>query len=207
MSITSDNLEEWLWLWGREWGERRSPDVVDGWDEGEGSTLYQAEHPLARAQGFAPGSRARVASAYRRDGSDRRRRMARDLEACGVRAVGVAYVDAIPCAETRPDLRTPRHVTAPQAMPEVLVLQRVIMDMIESPAASDYGHALCVRYCYRGDPVDRAIELGVRLGRGQGRREQYEKTWRGERPPVPIRAYQAVVEQARLVLRVKLGLV
>ena len=190
MTITRDNFDDWLFLWGKEHGEGRPRDEVEGWDEGVGSSQFHASHPLARAQAFAPGTRAAVSNrqASRRDGSDRRRHMAAGLEECGVRVVGMAFVDAIACTETRPDLRTPRHVSRPQPAPEVMTLQRAILQMIE--AAPQWGLALQVRYCTRGTPAERSARLSVLVGK-----------------TIKPRGYRTLVDQAKLVLMVKLGVV
>lgn len=196
MNITHDNLDEWLKQWGREFGQRRDYlEATDGIDEGEGSSGYGAAHPLARALDYAPGTRAAVVTRVtsRRDGSDRRRRMAES--ACegvrlDMRVVGMAYVDHVPCTETRPDLRTPRYVSARQISSEVLAIQRAVMAMVESETASEYGNVLQVRYCLSGDADERAAWFGERVGKS-----------------VPVRAYRACLEQAKLVLLVKLGVV
>jgi hypothetical protein len=189
LQIDSGNLLHFLRLWSREFGERPE-HLVEGWDEGEGSGLYQSAHPLARAAEYAPGSRQAVLDrrVTFRDGSDRRRHMARELGPCGVRVVPMAYVDAVAGSPTRADMRTPRHVTRPPVPAEVLAIQRCVMDMIESASASAWGHALQIHYCTSGDLKAKSEAFALRIGTG-----------------ATVRAYRTCVEQAKIYLLGKLG--
>lgn len=162
-------LRAWLKLWGREYGERAtdfedierdSPDV----------------HPLAVARHFAPGNRVAVAIAARRDGSDRRRHMARDLAACGVRVVPVAYVDAVPSSPSRGGGGGGRPVPA-----QVVAIQAHVMRMVEE--TPEYGLSLQAQYGIRGALDDKAEWVAGRIGKA-----------------VPVRAFRALVEQATYVL-------
>ncbi len=59
-------------------------------------------HVLQRAREFAPGTRERAAvRLVGRDGGERRRLMAKELRACGVRVVPMAYVDPAAGKQTR----------------------------------------------------------------------------------------------------------
>lgn len=185
--MTLDELHDLLKRWAREYGQRPEP-LADGWDEGEGSSGYFTAHPLARAQEFAPGTAKAVLVSYRRDGSDRRRRMAEAVGMESMRVVGMAYVDPVPCVETRPDRRTPMYVSKPQAEEDVEVVQRHVMRMIEDRDASTYGHALQIHYCQRESLEVKAERLAERIGKG-----------------CTVRAYRAIVEQARLVLLGRMG--
>jgi hypothetical protein len=84
-----DEFEELLQRWGSVYGGDRYAGM-----------LPQQRHPLARAAETGAHWTRRMASRIAgRDGSDRRRAMARGLESCGVRLVPMAYVDHVPCAD------------------------------------------------------------------------------------------------------------
>jgi hypothetical protein len=83
--MKNDELDALL----REWG------ALSKYNEArqEGANDF---HALQRAREFAPGTRARAAMRLvGRDGRDRRRLMARELETCGVRLVPMDYVDPV----------------------------------------------------------------------------------------------------------------
>lgn len=168
--MTIDELRAWLRLWGRHYGER-----VSDFDDTERDA--PDVHPLAVARNFAPGTRARAALAARRDGSSRRRHMARDLAACGIRVVPVAYVDAVPGTTSS---RGGGYVTAPPPV-TVVAIQAAVMGMVED--TPEWGLALQAQYGVRGALSDKAEWVEKRLGRG-----------------VPVRAFRALVEQATYVL-------
>ena len=84
-----DEFEELLQRWGSVYGGDRYAGM-----------LPQQRHPLARAaETGAHWTRRMTSRIAGRDGSDRRRAMARGLESCGVRLVPMAYVDHVPCAD------------------------------------------------------------------------------------------------------------
>lgn len=84
-----DEFEELLQRWGLVYGGDRYAGM-----------LPQQRHPLARAAETGAHWTRRMASRIAgRDGSDRRRAMARGLESCGVRLVPMAYVDHVLCAD------------------------------------------------------------------------------------------------------------
>lgn len=141
--MTIDELRNWLRLWGRTYGERAadfadidrdSPDV----------------HPLAVARHFAPGSRTAVALAARRDGSSRRRHMARDLAACGIRVIPVTFVDpVVGTSNSRGSYAAPSLAPA-----RVLEIQAQVMRMVED--FPRWGLSLQAQYCIRGARGDKA---------------------------------------------------
>jgi len=185
MHLTIDELRAFLKLWGREYGERSmdfedldrdSPDV----------------HPLAVARHFAPGSRAAVALAARRDGSSRRKRMAEGLKSeeghgCGLRLVPTWAVDPVPNAgASRGGGGSPRAVP-----PQVLAIQSAVMRMIDDAdperGARPWGLALQAQYCIRGALSDKADWTAHHLGKA-----------------VSVRSFRALVEQGTYVLLGKL---
>lgn len=183
--MTLVELEKLLRAWAKEYGQR-PPVTSEGWDEGEGSEGFYTQHPLARAQEYAPGTAKAVLVTYRRDGSDRRRRMAEAVGLPQMRVVGMGYVDPVPCIETRPDRRTPMHVSRPQPEEDVERVQRHVMAMIE--ACPEYGNALQIHYCTRGALEEKAELLGLRIGKA-----------------CPVRAYRSIVAQAKCVLLGRMG--
>lgn len=154
-----DEVEALMRRWGREYGER-SGDFVD--IERDSPDV----HPLARARHFAPGSRGSVLeSRYRfRSGHDRRTRMG---AAAGLdRAVPAWACDPIAARESRPDLRTPWHVSAPADDPFIAVAQLHVMDMVQDPrrtGSTPWGYALQARYGIRGAKSDRAAWVAERI--------------------------------------------
>lgn len=181
--LTIEELRALLKLWGREYGERSSDfDDVDR-DEPD-------VHPLAVARRYAPGSRARVALSARRDGSSRRRHMAKDLQAtaeaggCGIRMVPTWAVDPVPSAgASRGGGGSPRVAPA-----HVIAIQSAVMKMVDDAdperGCRPWGLALQAQYCIRGALSDKANWVGHHLGK----------------PAVSVRAYRALVEQATYVL-------
>lgn len=174
-----EDLDKLLVEWGCWYGIRDRP-TVDGWDEG--AAYYQAAasaHPIARAMEYAPGRKAdRLTLA--RAGQGRRRAMAAAAGQQGILAE--AWVDPVPCRETRPDLRTPRYPTAPDPVPkDVQAVERAVVALVFSEP--EWGYALRARYCQRGDAESKAAWVAERIGRG-----------------VTVRAYHALLGQAKLVL-------
>lgn len=89
--MTVDELERLL----EEWGALSKYEAA----REEGASDF---HVLQRARDFAPGTRERAAARLvGRDGGERRRLMARELAACGVRVVPMAYVDPVAGSPTR----------------------------------------------------------------------------------------------------------
>lgn len=89
--MTTDELECLLIEWGAlsKYEEARE----------DGPTDF---HVLQRAREFAPGTRERAAARLvGRDGGERRRLMARQLRACGIRVVPMDYVDPVAGTPTR----------------------------------------------------------------------------------------------------------
>lgn len=178
MSLTQGQLDELLIEWGHWYGDRARPAVdADGYAIAEPS--YMHAHPLARAMEFAPGRKA-DRDTLSRGGRERRERMAAHAGIVG--ALAVAYVDPVPCRETRPDLRTPRYVTAPDPVPrDVKRIEAIVRDLVLREPA--WGYALRARYCQRGDAAEKAAWLTVQLGK-----------------TLTVRAYHALLGQAKLVV-------
>lgn len=114
--MTPQQFDAMMSAWGAFYGERRGPDWQDDGPAGPIGAPAQV-HPLERARAFAPGTRKAALEAMhlRRGGLSRRTMMG---EAAGltvrsgnaVRVVPVppAFVDPIPCVETREAIGTPR---------------------------------------------------------------------------------------------------
>lgn len=125
-------------------------------------------HALERGRAFAPGTRARAAQRLvGRDGSSRRSYMARGLEACGVRMVGQAYVDPVPCTESRG--RGGLASAAARYIPEHL---RPVDEAARLLHRVDTLMGLCLRYeyCGYGSQGEKAGYVGSALGQPVGLR-------------------------------------
>lgn len=178
MTAKLDALDEILVEWGHWYGDRARPVVdADGYAAPEIGLM--PAHPLARAIEFAPGRKA-DRETLARGGRARRERMAVHAGLRG--ALAVAYVDPVPCRETRPDLRTPRYVTAPDPIPrDVKRIEAIVRDLVLSEP--EWGYALRARYCQRGDAAEKSAWLAGMLGK-----------------TLTVRAYHALLGQAKLVL-------
>lgn len=166
--MTLDELDTLLCEWGAlsKYTEQRK--------EGAGDF-----HALARALDFAPGTRARAAiRLVGRDGGDRRRLMARELGACGVRLVPQDYVDPVRGKENRGGGlggagrdTTPAHLRPVQAA--ATELYRV--DTLR-------GLVLRQEFCGYGCQSDKAVKVGQAIGAPVGLRVYrealaYAKGW------------------------------
>lgn len=173
-----DALDEMLVEWGHWYGDRARPAVdADGYAMPE--SWVATAHPIARAMEYAPGRNA-DRDTLTRGGWERRHRMASAAGVVG--ALAVAYVDPVPCHETRPDLRTPRYVSAPDPVPrDVKRIEAIVRDLVLSEPA--WGYALRARYCQRGDAAEKSAWLAGMLGK-----------------TLTVRAYHALLGQAKLVL-------
>lgn len=168
--MTLDELEERLRRWGRWYGERPSADDPD--------RLAPATHPLAIGMQFAPGKRSAVIrqrSHMDRAGQGRRRLMAQAAGVDRLHVVPAAFVDPVPCIETRSGRNSARDWPTP---PEVQSVQRAALDLHRIDTLR--GLALRVHYCMLGDLQDKANAVTLRLG-----------------SPVKVRAYRDAVREAR----------
>ena len=120
-------------------------------------------HVLQRARDFAPGTRERAAKRIvGRDGYDRRRMMARELDVCGVHVVPMDFVDPVPChsrgggggiSSSRARDSTPAHLRPVAAA--ALELYRV--DTMR-------GLVLRQEYCGYGPQAEKAERVSVAIG-------------------------------------------
>lgn len=116
------------------------------------------DHALARALEFAPGTRKRAAmKLVGRDGSSRRRLMARELEACGVRLVPMAYVDPVPGTTTRKFGGLGRYAE-PMPAP-VAAIDRAVRALYRRDP--ELSAVLRAEYCGWGPREERAGRLGI----------------------------------------------
>ena len=142
-----DDLDKLLGAWGHWYGVRDRPALdADGYQLPPGPRVT-GSHPIARAMEFAPGRKA-SRETLQRGGEARRRTMALAAGLPGL--LPVAYVDHIPCTETRPHLGTPRWPTDPDPIP--VAAQRIeaaVRGLVLSEPA--WGYALRARYCQRGE--------------------------------------------------------
>jgi hypothetical protein len=154
--MTMDELDELLRQWGAlsKYTEQRK--------EGGGDF-----HALARALDFAPGTRARAAvRLIGRDGEGRRRLMARELAACGVRLVPMDYVDPVRAKSNRcgfgggrPTNCTPEHLRP---------VQQAALDLYRVDTLR--GLCLNFEYCGYGPQADKAERVALSLGSPVGLR-------------------------------------
>jgi hypothetical protein len=166
--MTDNELEELLRQWGAlsKYTEARK----------EGASDF---HALQRAREFAPGTRARAAMRLvGRDGHDRRKLMARELGACGVRLVPMDYVDPVKGSDSRKgggvSSCPARDDTPPHLRPvaaAALHLYRV-----------DTLKGLCLRqeYCGYGSQSDKADRVSLAM-----------------ESPVGLRMYREALAHAR----------
>lgn len=166
MLATQDDLEGYLWAWGRIYGEK--PPADDG-DEIERLRLTgsaaNTHHPLARALQFAPGKRRKRDSlADGRAGYDRRRMMG---VAAGVRILAQGFVDPIPCVETRRSVYGSGETDRPVPV-ELQRIERAALDLL----ALDYERGLVLRthYCTRGNIEEKASTVTMKINRPYGTR-------------------------------------
>lgn len=146
----------------REWGGLSK--YVE--ERGEKPTDF---HALARALDYAPGTRARAAIRLAgRDGRDRRKLMARELVACGVRLVPQDYVDPVRGKENRGggggNGGRARDTTPPHLKPvqeAALALYRI--DTLR-------GLVLRQEYCGYGCQSEKADKVGLAIGSPVGLR-------------------------------------
>lgn len=149
-----EQLETLLRAWGAAYGERPPPE----WDGEDRPGV--AIHPLARAMDFAPGKHAasvRGLTTAHRLGVERRRMMAQDLP--GVQVVPAAFVDPIPCTESRSIHNASRDWPVSDILQQV---QRAALDLHRIDTLR--GLVLRVNYCTRGTQFDKALAVTQRLG-------------------------------------------
>lgn len=150
----------------REWGEESKYQRARLEDGGGVSDF----HVLQRAREFAPGTRKKAAiKLIGRDGSDRRRFMARELGACGVRLVPMAFVDPAfggACGNNGgggvsdgPRNNLPAHLRPVEAAS----LELYRLDTLR-------GLVLRQEYCGYGRQDEKAIRVGEVLGAPVGLR-------------------------------------
>lgn len=158
--MTADELETTLRAWGRVYGERPPRDDDD--------RPAPAVHAIARGMEFAPGKRQvviRQRTTMHRAGQDRRTALAvaanaGSLRGVGVRIVSAAFVDPVPCTETRSYRSEARDWPVP---PEIARVERAALDL---QAFNDFrGRCLRVNYCTRGSREDKTLRMGNDLGR------------------------------------------
>ena len=170
----------------REWGEESKYQRAR-LEDGGGTNDF---HVLQRARDFAPGTRAKAeAKLIGRDGGDRRRYMARELTACGVRAVPMDFVDPIfggasggsgggGGASDGPRHNLPAHLRVVEAAS--LELYRI--DTLR-------GLVLRQEYCGYGRQDDKAEKVGLAVG-----------------SPVGLRIYRESLAMARGWMLAKLSM-
>lgn len=155
--MTNDDLETLLRAWGRVFGERPPADDHD-------DRPARAVNPIARGMEFAPGKRQvvlRQRTTMHRGGQDRRMAMAVAAggAAAGVRIVSAAFVDPVPCTETRSHRSEARDWPVP---PQIARVERAALDL---QSANDFrGRCLRVNYCTRGSHEDKVLRLSNDLG-------------------------------------------
>lgn len=154
--MTTDELEKLLRAWGHVFGERR--------ERAEEERDAPAVHPIAVGMTFALKTRGaviRARTSMHRAGQDRRKLMAVAAGGAtvGVRVVPAAYVDPIPCTETRTGRSEARDWPVP---PQVARVERAALDLAK---VSDF-RARCLRlhYCALGSHEDKVLRLGIALG-------------------------------------------
>jgi hypothetical protein len=162
--MTTDELETLLRAWGRVYGERPAVDDNDG--------TGPATHPLARGMEFAPGKRIvliRQRTNMDRGGVARRRMMAQAAGGAtvGLRVLQAAYVDPVPCVETRPAIFGLGERSRP-VPPELQRVQRAALDLHAIDTLR--GLVLRINYCTLGPHDDKALDVGQRLGSPVGLR-------------------------------------
>ena len=199
-----EDLDRQLVEWGHWYGVRDRPALdADGYQLPPGPRVT-GSHPIARAMEFAPGRKANRET-LQRGGEARRRTMAMAAGLPGL--LPVAFVDHIPCTETRPHLGTPRWPTDPDPIP--VTAQRIeaaVRGLVLSDPA--WGYALRARYCQRGDAEAKAEWLAERLDlvfipTGMEDEERYATIPKDLR--LNVRGYHGLLGAAKLVLIGRLG--
>ena len=148
--MTEQELEQLLTEWGAlsKYREARS----------EGATDF---HILQRAKDFAPGTRERAAQRLiGRDGISRRTYMARDLAACGVKAVPMAYVDPVPGKTSHH--AGPRERIADSIPPHLSRVYYAAQELYRIDTLR--GLVLRQEYCGYGPQAEKAERVSVAVG-------------------------------------------
>lgn len=138
------DIDTLLKAWGRLYQERPRIEY--------GERRQRPEHPIARSMEFAPGKKVKRSTvALGRDGRGRRRIMAAAVGLKGLTVVPMAYVDPVPCKETR------SNTYGIHSRPVPKEIQRVEQAVKELEQV-DYLRALCLRinYCREGRHDEKA---------------------------------------------------
>lgn len=127
-------FETLLRAWGRYYGERPERDE---------DAPSRPTHPLARGMEFAPGKRAVLTLG--RGGQSRRRFLGQVAGLAGI--MPAAFVDPVPCKETRPAVFGAGETSRPVPV-ELQRVNRAALDLLAVDRKA--GLVLRVHYCRRG---------------------------------------------------------
>lgn len=164
--MTPDQLELLLTEWG----------ALAKYEESkrEGATDF---HALQRARDYAPGTKERaMARLVGRDGRDRRKLMARDLGACGVRVVPMDYVDPVPGKTTHK--AGPRERISDSIPPRLRALHNAALELYRVDKLA--GIVLRQEYCAYGSQGAKTYRAGEAVGRKIGLRVYRESLARAK---------------------------
>lgn len=148
--------------------ERELEELLQEW--GALSKYQQARtegasdfHVLQRAKDFAPGTRAKAARRLiGRDGYERRAYMARDLAACGVRAVPMSYVDPVKGTESRKGGGISDAPARDDTPPHLRRVKAAASELYRIDTLR--GLVLRQEYCAYGPQVEKAERVSEALG-------------------------------------------
>lgn len=152
--MTLDEVKDWLYAWGRWYGERPTPDDPEAFNPDV--------HPIARGMRFAPGKRSEVIrqrSNMDRGGMARRYLMGQaanaglDGASVGFNAVPARFVDPVPARETRPSVYGLGEISRPVPL-QVQRIERHALDLRDIEPV--LGVCLRTRYCRLGMDAEKA---------------------------------------------------